>query len=65
MSSSAKNVLRILKIYCLIILLLASANVAWAQGIKATAKLEPQTILIGDQVNLRLGFSFPAGAQVV
>jgi len=37
----------------------------YGQGIQATAKLEPHNMLIGDQVNLSLSFSFPAGTQVV
>jgi len=56
--------LKLIKTFSLLIFLLVSANVVWAQGTKATAKLYPHTILIGDQVNLSLGFSFPAGTQV-
>lgn len=44
---------------------MVSGTIAWGQGYKATAKLEPHTILIGDQVNLNLNFSFPSGTQVV
>jgi hypothetical protein len=58
-------VLRKVKIYSLLILLLVTVNITFGQGYKATAKLEPGTILIGDQVNLNLSFSFPAGTQVV
>jgi len=57
--------LRLLKAYSIIILLLVSGTFIFAQGTKATAKLDPRTILIGDQVNLSLSFSFPAGTEVV
>jgi hypothetical protein len=49
----------------LLIILLLSAGLAWGQGYKASAKLEPGSILIGDQVNFSLSFSFPVGTQVV
>ncbi len=65
MRSSTNKVLKVSKSYYIFFLLLIMANIAWGQGTKATAKLDPHTILIGDQVNLNLGFSFPAGAQVV
>jgi hypothetical protein len=42
-----------------------SATVAWAQGYKASADLNPGVMLIGDQANLKLSFSFPSGTQVV
>jgi len=57
--------LRVIKIYCLLFLLLISGTIAWGQGYKATAQLEPNVILIGDQLNLSLKFSFPSGTQVV
>jgi hypothetical protein len=57
--------LRVRKTYSLLFLLLVSGTIAWGQGYKATAKLEPHTILIGDQVNLSLNFSFPSGTQIV
>jgi hypothetical protein len=57
--------LRISKTYYFLFLLLVSGTIAWGQGYKATAQLEPNTILIGDQVNLNLNFSFPSGTQVV
>jgi hypothetical protein len=37
---------------------------AFGQEFKATADLNPGSILIGDQVDLSLGFSFPAGVMV-
>lgn len=46
-------------------LLLVIGGVAWGQGYKAAAKLEPRSMLIGDQANLSLIFSFPAGTEVV
>ena len=57
--------MRVIKIYCLLFLLLISGTIAWGQGYKATAQLEPNVILIGDQLNLSLKFSFPSGTQVV
>ncbi|MGA2822441.1 MAG: hypothetical protein ABSE72_02845 [Bacteroidales bacterium] len=57
--------MRVRKTYSLLFLLLVSGTIAWGQGYKATAKLEPHTILIGDQVNLSLNFSFPSGTQIV
>ena len=57
--------MRISKTYYFLFLLLVSGTIAWGQGYKATAQLEPNTILIGDQVNLNLNFSFPSGTQVV
>jgi hypothetical protein len=57
--------LRISRTYYFLFLLLVSGTIAWGQGYRATAKLEPHTILIGDQVNLSLNFSFPSGTQVV
>jgi len=57
--------LRVIKTYSLLFFLMVSGTIAWGQGYKATAKLEPHTILIGDQVNLNLNFSFPSGTQVV
>ncbi len=64
MSSSTKKMFRKVKTYGLVILFLASGMFTLGQGTKATAKLDLHTILIGDQVNLSLGFSFPAGTQV-
>jgi hypothetical protein len=58
-------VLRLGKKYSLLFLLLIAGSIAWGQGYKASADLEPGTILIGDQVNLNLSFRFPAGTQVV
>ena len=55
----------VLKTYSLLILLLGTINIAFGQGYKASADLYPGTILIGDQVNLNLSFSFPAGTEVV
>lgn len=57
--------MRISRTYYFLFLLLVSGTIAWGQGYRATAKLEPHTILIGDQVNLSLNFSFPSGTQVV
>jgi hypothetical protein len=57
--------LRISRTYYFLFLLLVSGTIAWGQGYRATAKLEPNSILIGDQVNLSLNFSFPSGTQVV
>ena len=44
---------------------MVSGTFARGQGTKATAKLDLHTMLIGDQVNLSLSFSFPSGTQVV
>ncbi len=57
--------MRISRTYYFLFLLLVSGTIAWGQGYRATAKLEPNSILIGDQVNLSLNFSFPSGTQVV
>ena len=57
--------MRISKTYYFLFLLLVSGTIALGQGYKATAKVEPHTILIGDQVDLSLNFSFPSGTQVV
>jgi hypothetical protein len=57
--------LRLSKTYYFLFLLLLSGTIAFGEGYKATAKLEPRSILIGDQVNLSLNFSFPSGTQVV
>ena len=57
--------MRISKTYYFLFLLLVIGTIAWGQGYKATAKLESNTILIGDQVNLSLNFSFPSGTQIV
>ncbi len=57
--------MRVIRTYSLLFLLLVSGTIALGQGYKATAKLEPNTILIGDQVDLSLNFSFPSGTQVV
>ena len=57
--------MRVSKTYYLLFLLLVSGILVSGQGTRATAKLEPHTILIGDQVNLSLSFSFPSGTQVI
>jgi len=49
----------------LILFLLISSTFTFGQGYKVTATLTPHTILIGDQVDLSLGFSFPKGTQVI
>ena len=56
--------MKLLKSY-LLLLLLVMGGVSWGQGYKAAAKLEPAAMLIGDQANLSLFFSFPAGTEVV
>jgi hypothetical protein len=58
------QVLKISKTYYFLFILLMSVNVSLGQGYKATAKLDPNTILIGDQVSLSLSFSFPSGTMV-
>ncbi|MGA3013579.1 MAG: hypothetical protein ABSD71_06050 [Bacteroidales bacterium] len=48
-----------------LLFLLISSTFAFGQGYKVTANLTSHTILIGDQVDLSLGFSFPNGTQVI
>jgi hypothetical protein len=50
--------------YCSIILFFFISSCGFAQEIKATARLDTTTILIGDQVNLDLSVTCPANTQV-
>jgi hypothetical protein len=59
------QVLKLSRSSFLLFTIFLSAFSVWGQGYKASAKLEPKTILIGDQVNLNLSFSFPNGTQIV
>lgn len=56
--------MRVSKAYCLLFLLLVTGTIVCGQETRATARLEPHTMLIGDQVNLSLDFSSPSGTQV-
>jgi hypothetical protein len=50
--------------YCLFILLSSIGHYGFAQSIKATAKLDTNAMLIGDQVKLEITFSRPSTSQV-
>ena len=49
----------------ILLLLLLSGPMVFSQAYKASADLNPGTMLIGDQVNFTLSFNCPAGTQVV
>jgi hypothetical protein len=51
--------------YCLFILLVTLSLTTFGQDYKATAKLDKNAILIGDQVDMSLNFTIPAGTQYV
>ena len=57
--------MKFLKTYSLLTVLIFSAGVAFAQEYKASAKISPHSILIGDQVDLSLSFSVPSGTEVI
>ena len=53
------------KKYVFLLILLIPVVFSRGQEFHATAKLDSNVMLIGDQVNMRLSFSFPSRAQVL
>ena len=50
--------------YCLLVLLVSVGSHGFAQSIKASATLDTNAMLIGDQVNLNISLSYPVNTMV-
>jgi hypothetical protein len=59
-----KKINRVLTLTGMLILLFLAPVASIAQGFQAKATMNPKSILIGDQVDLSLEFTYPAGAMV-
>jgi len=48
-----------------LLLLLLTGQIGWAQQVKAVAKIDTNSIMIGDQVKLKLSFTLPANCKAL